>query len=291
LRLLPAARLRSAERFLQQRNNVMWFAISWLLGQPMLAALSGLSVGFTLGLVGGGAGMLAVPLLLYFVKVGDPHVAVGTTAAALALTAGVNLVRYARAGLVRWRTGSTFALGGIAAAFAGSLWSLHTDGGALLFLLAAIVATVSVLMLSRAGAASECPAPAQAAVRTGTGRVFATAGAGAAVGSVAGFFGVSGGFLSVPALHFIARLTLIEAVASSLVSVVAFDATTAVNYARAGKVSVALALALVTGGIAGGAAGMRVARSLAIKGHTLQRLFALVLMAIAIYITYRGLAR
>jgi uncharacterized membrane protein YfcA len=262
----------------------MWFAISWLLGQPMLAALSGLSVGFTLGLVGGGAGMLAVPLLLYFVKVGDPHVAVGTTAAALALTAGVNLVRYARAG-------STFALGGIAAAFAGSLWSLHTDGGALLFLLAAIVATVSVLMLSRAGAASECPAPAQAAARTGTGRVFATAGAGAAVGSVAGFFGVSGGFLSVPALHFIARLTLIEAVASSLVSVVAFDATTAVNYARAGKVSVALALALVTGGIAGGAAGMRVARSLAIKGHTLQRLFALVLMAIAIYITYRGLAR
>ncbi len=269
----------------------MWFAMSWLYGQPMLAALAGLSVGFTLGLVGGGAGMLAVPLLLYFVKVGDTHVAIGTTAAALALTAGVNLVRYARVGLVRWRTGSTFAVGGIAAAFAGSLWSLHTDSGALLFLLAAIVATVSLLMLSRAGATGDCPTPVAAATRVGTGRVFATAGAGAAVGSVAGFFGVSGGFLSVPALHFIARLTLIEAVASSLVSVVAFDATTAVNYARAGKVSVALALALVAGGITGGAAGMRVARSLAVKGHTLQRLFALVLMAIAIYITYRGLAR
>ena len=72
--------------------------------QIALASLSGLSIGFALGLVGGGAGMLSVPLLLYVVKVDDPHVAIGTTAAAIAATASINLVSYARAGLVRWRT-------------------------------------------------------------------------------------------------------------------------------------------------------------------------------------------
>jgi len=34
--------------------------------QNLLAVISGLFVGFTLGLIGGGGSILAVPLLLYF---------------------------------------------------------------------------------------------------------------------------------------------------------------------------------------------------------------------------------
>lgn len=251
--------------------------------QVALASLSGVSIGFTLGLVGGGAGMLSVPLLLYFVKVGDPHVAIGTTSAAIALTALVNLISYARAGLVRWRTGAVFAAAGVSGAFAGSRWSLHVDGSSVMLLLAAIVAIVGALMFSRtqtAGGAALGPVP--------QGRGFATAGAGVAVGGVAGFFGISGGFLSVPALHFIARVPMLEAVASSLVSVVVFGGTTAVNYAMAGKVSVPLALALVAGGCIGGHVGMRSAKAMALKGHALRRIFATLLLAIAAYIAYRS---
>lgn len=41
----------------------------------MLAAIaSGSLVGFTLGLVGGGGSMLAMPLLLYTVGVAQPHI-------------------------------------------------------------------------------------------------------------------------------------------------------------------------------------------------------------------------
>ncbi|TKI20581.1 sulfite exporter TauE/SafE family protein, partial [Bacillus pumilus] len=151
--------------------------------QIALALLSGLSIGFALGLVGGGAGTLSVPLLLYVVKVGDPHVAIGTTAAAIAATALVNLVSYARAGLVRWRTSVVFAAAGVGGAFAGSRWSLHVDGGAMMLLLATIVAIVAVLMLLGTQTAS-APAPAPVA----SSRGFATAGAGACVGGVAGFF-------------------------------------------------------------------------------------------------------
>jgi uncharacterized membrane protein YfcA len=266
-----------------ERNFTVSIALT-LQTQIALASVSGVSIGFALGLVGGGAGMLSVPLLLYFVKVDDPHVAIGTTAAAIALTALVNLVSYARAGLVRWRTGAVFAAAGVSGAFAGSRWSLHIDGGAVLLLLAAIVAVVAVLMFSRPpaalGAALE-PAP--------PGSGFATAGAGVAVGGVAGFFGVSGGFLSVPALHFIARVPMLEAVASSLVSVVVFGGTTAANYAMAGKVSVPLALALVAGGIVGGQLGMRSAKAMAVKGPALRRIFAAMLLAIAAYIAYRSI--
>jgi hypothetical protein len=121
------------------------------------------------------------------------------------------------------------------------------------------------------------------------GRGLATAGAGVAVGGVAGFFGISGGFLSVPALHFIARVPMLEAVATSLLSVVVFGGTTAANYAMAGKVSLPLALALVAGGVVGGHVGMRAAKAVAIKGPALRRMFAGMLLVIAAYIAYRSL--
>jgi uncharacterized membrane protein YfcA len=58
----------------------------------------------------------------------------------------------------------------------------------------------------------------------------------------------------------------------------------------AGKVSVPLALSLVGGGLVGGRAGMRMAKTLARRGALLRRLFALVLIAIAAYIAYRSSA-
>ena len=50
----------------------------------IFAVLSGTLVGFTLGLVGGGGSILAVPLLVYVVGVPSPHVAIGTSAVAVA---------------------------------------------------------------------------------------------------------------------------------------------------------------------------------------------------------------
>ncbi|MCF5951576.1 sulfite exporter TauE/SafE family protein, partial [Xanthomonas perforans] len=44
--------------------------------QLVLGGLSGVLVGFVLGLVGGGGSILAVPLMLYLVGVDNPHVAI-----------------------------------------------------------------------------------------------------------------------------------------------------------------------------------------------------------------------
>lgn len=59
--------------------------------QQVLVVISGLLVGFVLGLIGGGGSILAVPLLLYFVGYNYPHIVIGTTAVAVALTAYANL--------------------------------------------------------------------------------------------------------------------------------------------------------------------------------------------------------
>ena len=80
------------------------------LTQGALGLASGSLVGFSLGLVGGGGSILAVPLLIYLVGVADPHVAIGTSAIAVAANAAANLANHVRAGNVKWRCASVFAL-------------------------------------------------------------------------------------------------------------------------------------------------------------------------------------
>ena len=77
----------------------------------LLAMGSGGVVGFVLGLVGGGS-ILAVPLLVYAVGVPSPHVAIGTSAIAVAASAATNLVGHARAQTVKWPCAVTFAIAG-----------------------------------------------------------------------------------------------------------------------------------------------------------------------------------
>ena len=59
---------------------------------------------------------------------------------------------------------------------------------------------------------------------------------GGATGTLAGFFGIGGGFLIVPALIAATGTPVLDAIGSSLMAVTAFGLTTAVNYARSGWV-------------------------------------------------------
>jgi uncharacterized membrane protein YfcA len=69
--------------------------------------VSGGAVGFSLGLIGGGGSILAVPLLLYVVGIGDT-VAIGTSALAVSLNAFGNLIGHWRAGNVKWPYAAIF---------------------------------------------------------------------------------------------------------------------------------------------------------------------------------------
>jgi uncharacterized membrane protein YfcA len=81
--------------------------------QYLLGAGSGVLVGFILGLIGGGGSVLAVPLMVYLVGVPSPHVAIGTSAFAVAASAVLNLANHARAGNVNWRCAGMFAAVGV----------------------------------------------------------------------------------------------------------------------------------------------------------------------------------
>ncbi len=253
---------------------------------PMMAVLglaSGALVGFSLGLVGGGGSILAVPLMVYLVGVPEPHVAIGTSAIAVAANAAVNLSNHARGGTVRWSCALPFAAAGIIGAFVGSIFGKMLDGQKLLALFALLMLVIAGLMLmtrARVGLPD---------AKMSWSNMPAILGLGLATGTLSGFFGIGGGFLIVPALMLATGMSIMNAVSSSLVAVTAFGLTTAASYAWSGLISWGLAGLFIAGGICGGLIGTRLARLLAVRRGALNVLFAAVIAAVALYMLLRSL--
>ena len=256
--------------------------------QHLLSVVSGLAVGFTLGLIGGGGSILAVPLLLYLVGYPNPHVVIGTTALAVSANAYINLIPHARAGNVRWRDAVVFALVGAIAAFVGSTLGKAVDGKKLLFLFAILMLVIAALMLRPRKAAHAQDLLTEHASR---GKLVKLVVAAALVGMLSGFFGIGGGFLIVPGLVLSTGMSMIAAIGTSLFSVGTFGLTTALNYARSGLLDWTVAGLYIGGGVIGGWVGSRMATHLGRSGKgTLNVIFAAMVAIVAVYMLYRNLS-
>ena len=256
-------------------------AISLL--QGVLGGASGSLIGFTLGLVGGGGSILAVPLLVYLVGVPSAHLAIGTSAVAVAANAAASLVGHARAGNVRWPCAAVFAAAGIVGAYGGSALGRQVNGQALLGAFAVLMLVVGVMMLRRRDSGVD------RVVRLHRGNAPALLGTGLAVGALSGFFGIGGGFLIVPGLIFATGMPMLQAIGTSLVAVTAFGLTTAGTYAAAGLVDWGLAAVFVGGGVLGSILGSRAARHLSQRRGMLTRIFAGLIFVVAAYMLARSL--
>lgn len=247
----------------------------------ILGAFSGALVGFSLGLVGGGGSILAVPLMVYLVGVKSPHVAIGTSALAVAANAFIGLTNHARTGSVKWSIGLAYSAAGVLGAFAGSTAGKAFDGQRLLFLFAIVMIVVGLLMLRRkdAGGDAGCTLERSNAAKVG--------GYGLATGAFSGFFGIGGGFLIVPGLIASTRMPMINAVGTSLIAVTAFGLTTAINYAFSGLVDWVLAGVFVAGGLLGSMLGTRAAGLLSSKGR-LTEVFAGLIFVVAAYMLWKS---
>lgn len=248
----------------------------------VLELLSGAVVGFTLGLIGGGGSILAVPLMVYVVGVANPHVAIGTSALAVAVNALAGLAQHARAGTVKWRCAAIFATCGVVGAFGGATLGKAMDGRRLLLCFALLMIVVGVLMVR--GRRNQGCAGA-ACNRENVGRVM-TYGLG--TGALSGFFGIGGGFLIVPALIASTGMPILNAIGTSLVAVAAFGASTALSYMASGLIDWNLAVLFIVGGIAGSFGGMRAARALAGTTGALTIFFSGVIFCVATYMIWRS---
>lgn len=243
----------------------------------LIRAGAGAVVGFVLGLVGGGGSILAVPLMVYAIGVRNPHVAIGTSALAVAVNAIINLRAHARADNVKWRCGGMYASAGVVGALIGSSLGKAFNGQKLLFLFALVMIVVGVLMLRGRGN------PGNPGVECTIEKAPKVLGYGLVTGLFSGFFGIGGGFLIVPGLVGSTGMPIIKAIGTSLVAVAAFGLTTALNYTFSGLVDWPLAMTFLFGGALGGLLGAQVSKALSSKNDRLTTIFANLIFAVAGY--------
>jgi len=220
--------------------------------------------------------------MVYVVGVTSPHLAIGTSALAVAANAAANLFVHARRGNVKWRCAGVFSASGVAGALLGSTLGKAIDGQRLLSLFGALMLVVGGLMLRRRSADGD------SGVRLSRENALKLVAFGAATGAVSGFFGIGGGFLIVPALIAASGMSTVLAIGSSLVAVTTFGLVTALTYACSGWVDWLLAATFLAGGVAGGLLGAHLATRLATRRGALNVVLAVLILLVGCYTLYRG---
>ncbi len=262
-----------------------------------MALVFGVVVGFSLGLTGGGGSVFAVPLLVYGLHV-PAHQAVTVSLAAVGATALGGVLMRARSGLAEYKSGVVFGLAGLAGAPLGTVVGRQVPAPLLLGGFAVLMLLVGVRMWRQASrkpeetrvvravsGVAESGGPSCRRDPEGnlqfTSRCALMLGlAGVATGFLSGLFGVGGGFLIVPALLFIAALSIQRAVATSLVVIAIISAAGVVSHVAGGQsVDWHITGGFVLGGLAGMGLGSAVGRRIA--GPRLQKIFASMILAVA----------
>ena len=154
-----------------------------------LSIISGIVIGFSLGLIGGGGSVLAVPLLLYVVGVKDVHTAIGTSALAIGIIAMIHLFSHRKNNNLKIKKGITFALPGIAGTLIGSQLGLWTPAENLVILFAVFMVAIGVLMMRKNITRTELTSGKSGLVLLQRNLSLS----GFSVGILAGYFGIGGG--------------------------------------------------------------------------------------------------
>ena len=253
----------------------------------LLLPLLGLLTGVSLGALGSGGSILALPAFVYAAHL-PVKSAVATSLAVVGATSliGAVLARYrcethgCPGQEVDGRVAVLFTAGGLAGSFAGARLAGLLPGGVQMILFAGVLLGAAAAMLRRRSepdvetpTTGGAPAPARL--------VWIVPALGLVVGLLTGLVGVGGGFLIVPALTLLAGVPVKRAAATSLWIIAANSATGLLGYL--GQVPVAWGTAgvfLVTA-VAGMAAGQRVARTA--PPRRLQTAFAVFLLIVGVF--------
>ena len=275
----------------------------------LLAIVAGALIGLSLGALGGGGSILAVPVLVYLLGQDAGQATTGSLVV-VGVTSVIGAVTAHRAGNVMLGRGVTFGVVAIGGAAAGAKASALVADSVLLAAFAALMLLVGGLMAYRqlrhrrdsspAGPGDpDRPDPRRPSLDDPiitfrerfmcdcprAVKILITA---TAVGLLTGFLGVGGGFLVVPALALALGLPIDYAAGTSLVVITLTSA--AALAVRAGVGSTpdwALVGALTAASAAGGIAGARLADRL--DTTKLSAAFTVLVLGVAVYTATQAL--
>lgn len=232
-------------------------------------------VGISLGLLGGGGSILAVPIFVYVAHL-EPRQSVALSLLVVGAVSLLGAIQHFREGRVRIPVALGFGLWAMAGTWGGTRLAMLLSGSTQLVIFAFVMLAAAVSMFRRSRSAEPEGERKAHPVLAGV--------LGVAVGILTGIVGVGGGFLIVPALVLLARLPMHEAVGTSLLVIALNSGVGFLGYLQEVPVPWAFALAFIALAGFGTALGSRLAG--AVSAAVLKRWFAVFLLVMALGILF-----
>jgi uncharacterized membrane protein YfcA len=273
--------------------------------RALLVSPLGFLIGVSLGALGGGGSILAVPILVY--AAGEsPQAATTTSLIVVGVASLAGMFAHLRAGQVRVLHGILFGLAGVGGSLLGTSLNQSVDANVLLLAFAGLMVVAAWRMwvtrsapgagdepvdphpVSRPRAASGSGGTLQVATRSRVSLDLVAKGlaAGTAVGFITGFFGVGGGFVVVPALVLVLAFEMPEAVGTSLLVISINSAVAIAGRVGTAPIDWAVAAPFAIAALLGVSVGKSIADR--VPSATLIRWFVGVLVVLAAYVSIRA---
>ena len=243
----------------------------------VLAIPMGILIGLVVGAVGGGGGVLGLPVLIYIL---GQSVGPASTASLIvvAVAAGVGAGALALRGHVCWRIALTFTVPAAAGTLLGTLGNHAVSPKVLILAFVPVMFAASLATWARAIRTTSEETGACPPTQWGP-----TVLGGLGVGVLTGFFGVGGGFMIVPVLTLWLGFTFRRAVATSLVILTLTGLAALASHLAVGAeidvpITLALSVSTAAGALVGSILAQRVAQA------ALGRAFALVVALLGVFL-------
>lgn len=222
---------------------------------------------------------------------------------AVGATALVGFLHRRKLGEVELRTGLMFAVAGMLGAPVGTWLASRLPEPMLLLSFAALMLTVFPRMWRQSVRAPSCSPsrglqaadPDTACQRDEKGALVLTPRCatlllvtGVMTGVLSGMFGVGGGFIILPALMLFRGMSMHEGVGTSLMVVALVSVSGMASQLWAGRsISVSITTQFILGGIGGLFVGQQISHR--VSGPTLQKLFAVAIVLVAVFVILSSL--
>lgn len=249
----------------------------------ILALLAALAIGVSLGLLGSGGSIFTIPALVFILQRPEKE-AIAESLAIVGIIAFFGSIPYMLRQQVYWRSVLFFGVPGMIGASIGGFGSYFIKGELQLFLLGFVMLGVAAVMLIDKNRFERMVISARP-----PGFLVIV---GFLIGFLTGGLGVGGGFILVPSLLLLCRLSMKRAVGTSLVIISLNAAIGFINQILIFKildlsvdrrVIATLSIAGVIGSLLGGLIGEKIAQ------ESLRRVFGVAVIVMGIYLLLRNL--
>lgn len=261
----------------------------------MLDLFLGVLVGISLGLTGGGGSLLAVPFLIYGLKL-EAKSAVSVSLVSVGAAALIGTIRNCRQKCIDFSSGINYMVFGMLGAPLGSMLAKKVPSNILTLLFAILMLIVAFLMWRKASGTLE-----EREVQLGSLHHLSEHGESSAPklwllplsgifsGVFSGLFGVGGGFIIVPSLVFVLGLEIRRAIATSLLIITGISISGTASALFMGiDLPLSTTMLFMTGSVVGIWLGQRM--SAMVSGSNLQKTVAIIISLLATFVLYRNLA-